>query len=67
MLEDMHIGTLHKGKVPENSFKQTSLSEKIALLKVQLNEAIKVEAYEDAALIRDELESLSKELSNSER
>ena len=67
MLEDMHVGTVHKGKVPENSFKQTSLSEKITLLKAQLNEAIKVEAYEDAALIRDELESLSKELSNSER
>lgn len=62
VLEEMHLGTVHKGKIPEKSMKQTSLSEKISALKAQLAQAIKDEAYEEAALIRDELEMLSNQL-----
>lgn len=61
VLEEMHVGTVHRGKVPEKSMQQISLSEKIKHLKEQLVQAIKDEAYEDAALIRDELELVSKE------
>ena len=65
ILEEMHVGFKHTGKKPEKSFQQISLSETIELLRVKLQKAIAMEAYEDAAHYRDELEIMKNELSKA--
>lgn len=65
ILEEMHVGFEHIGKKPEKSFQQISLSETIGLLRAKLEKAIAMEAYEDAAHYRDELETAKNELSKA--
>lgn len=55
MLENMHKGVRHAGKVPEKALRRRSLVERVAELEAGLAEAIKTERYEDAARLRDEL------------
>lgn len=55
MLDNMHKGTRHAGKVPEKALRRRSLAERVAELETQLGEAIKAERYEDAARLRDGL------------
>ncbi|MGZ0654212.1 UvrB/UvrC motif-containing protein [Coraliomargarita sp. W4R53] len=58
VLEDMHAGTVHKGKVPEVAFtRQTSAAELLGLENA-LQRAIAEEAYEDAAKYRDQIQAL---------
>ena len=58
ILDEMHIGNHHIGKMPVRSMKGICKEEKIKALKDKLSSAIKAEAYEDAALYRDELDAL---------
>ena len=58
VLEDMHVGVDHKGKVPENAVSRLSVSEKLRTLEAALESAIVEEAYEDAAKCRDEIREL---------
>jgi len=55
MLEGMHKGIVHSGKVPQKALERKSLYDKLTQLEVDLSEAIKAERYEDAARCRDEI------------
>ncbi len=61
MLDNMHKGTRHAGKVPEKALRRRSLVERVAELEAQLGEAIKSERYEDAARLRDGLAEARRE------
>ena len=58
ILDEMHIGDKHIGKLPVRCLKTICKEEQIKTLKDKLNSAIKCEAYEDAAQYRDELDAL---------
>ncbi|WP_404422778.1 UvrB/UvrC motif-containing protein [Nibricoccus sp. IMCC34717] len=55
MLENMHKGTSHAGKVPARALDRRALEKRIADLESQLDNAIRAERYEDAARLRDEI------------
>ena len=55
MLENMHKGSTHNGKVPRRALDRRSLSDRLSKLELDLTEAIKSERYEDAARFRDEI------------
>ena len=55
MLDTMHKGTAHTGKVPQKALARKSLSDRLTKLETDLTEAIKSERYEDAARTRDEI------------
>ena len=63
MLENMHKGVRHAGKVPEKALRRRSLVERITELETGLAEAIKTERYEDAARLRDELAQVRRDAS----
>lgn len=55
MLESMHKGTRHVGKVPQRALDRQSLHERLSRLEVDLRDAIQSERYEEAARFRDEI------------
>ena len=55
VLEDMHAGTAHKGKVPTNSLSRQSSQMQLKKLMDSLARAVAEEAYEDAAKFRDQI------------
>ncbi len=55
MLENMHNGTAHSGKVPTRALARKSLYDRLTKLELDLTDAIKSERYEDAARTRDEI------------
>ena len=55
MLDTMHKGTAHTGKVPQKALARKSLYDRLTKLETDLTEAIKSERYEDAARTRDEI------------
>jgi protein arginine kinase activator len=55
MLDSMHKGVVHTGKVPRKALARKSLYDRLTKLETDLNEAIKSERYEDAARTRDEI------------
>lgn len=55
MLETMHKGVTHTGKVPQKALARKSLYDRLTELEVNLDEAVKSERYEDAARYRDEI------------
>ncbi|MDB6094076.1 MAG: UvrB/UvrC protein [Verrucomicrobia bacterium] len=55
MLDTMHKGTAHTGKVPQKALARKSLYDRLTKLELDLTEAIKSERYEDAARTRDEI------------
>jgi len=55
MLENMHSGVAHTGKVPTRALERKSLYDRLTKLELDLTEAIKSERYEDAARTRDEI------------
>jgi protein arginine kinase activator len=55
MLENMHKGVKHVGKVPRKAIDRKSLYDRLTQLEVHLDEAVKSERYEDAARYRDEI------------
>jgi protein arginine kinase activator len=58
ILDEMHLGNQHVGKLPVRCLKGICKEEQINTLKEKLESSIKCEAYEDAALYRDELDAL---------
>jgi len=58
VLESMHKGTLHRGKVPVKAVQRRSTQEQLAELEQEIKEAIEAERYEDAARIRDQINQL---------
>ena len=55
MLDTMHKGVTHTGKVPQRALERKSLYERLTQLESDLDLAIKAERYEDAARYRDEI------------
>ena len=55
MLDGMHKGTVHSGKVPHRAMERKTLYDRLTKLEGDLSEAIKAERYEDAARCRDEI------------
>jgi len=55
MLDTMHKGSSHVGKIPQRAVARKSLYERLTQLETELDQAIKSERYEDAARYRDEL------------
>lgn len=58
MLDNMHKGTAHAGKIPERALERKSIHERIGELEINLDKAVKSELYEDAARYRDEINQL---------
>ena len=58
MLEGMHKGSKHIGKIPKCALERQSFSERLTALETSLHEAIRTERYEDAAKFRDEITQL---------
>ena len=55
MLDGMHKGTRHTGKVPQAALERKSLYDRLTKLELDLTDAIKSERYEEAARFRDEI------------
>ena len=58
VLENMHKGTAHKGKVPEKAILRRTVEEELSELESEIQAAIESERYEDAAVIRDQINQL---------
>lgn len=55
MLDNMHKGTKHVGKIPQKALDRKTLYDRLTQLEGDLDKAIKTERYEDAARFRDEI------------
>jgi len=55
VLDDMHAGTTHKGKVPYVALSRQSSQQQLIDLQQALSRAIADEAYEEAAKFRDQI------------
>jgi protein arginine kinase activator len=58
VLEDMHAGTSHKGKVPTVALSRQSSQLQLKDLQDSLARAIAEEAYEEAATFRDQIKAI---------
>jgi protein arginine kinase activator len=61
LLDGMHAGTRHLGKVPAGSESRIHLEQSIGVLKKKLQDAVEKEDFEEAASLRDELRDLQNE------
>jgi protein arginine kinase activator len=61
MLDGMHKGTNHTGKVPRKAVARKSLYDRLTKLELDLTDAIKSERYEEAARYRDEIAQVRQE------
>lgn len=57
-LEDMHVGSEHKGKVPEVALTRQNSQAQLQSVRDSLARAIAEEAYEEAATFRDQIKAL---------
>jgi protein arginine kinase activator len=55
MLDNMHKGITHTGKVPRRALERKSLYDRLTKLELDLTDAVKSERYEEAARYRDEI------------
>ena len=55
MLENMHKGPVHVGKVPRRALDRKQLHDRLHQLEQELQKAVQTERYEDAARYRDEI------------
>jgi len=60
LLEGMHAGTLHLGKIPPGSESRVRFEKSVEELKKLLLQAIEKEDFEKAAELRDQLKDLEK-------
>jgi protein arginine kinase activator len=58
ILRKIHGSSEHFGKIPSSSSRKTKNKAKLKSLKNELNQLVKKEAFEQAALIRDEIKKL---------
>lgn len=66
VLEDMHVGTSHKGKVPVLALTRQNSQAQLQSLKDALARAILEEAYEEAAKYRDEIKEMEQAVAELE-
>lgn len=65
MLDNMHKGSVHRGKVPRRANERVSRSKCLVDLETSLKTAVEEERYEDAAEIRDKLLQLRESISQT--
>ena len=65
MLERMHSGTEHVGKVPLKVLSRTQKRRQLERISNELQAAVEEERYEDAARLRDEMKELKNEESSA--
>jgi protein arginine kinase activator len=58
LLERVHGARAHVGRVPGTNEADALLSQRLSTLRLQLEQAIRSEAYESAARLRDEIKAL---------
>ena len=58
MLNNMHKGTAHTGKIPERAMERKTLFDRLHKLQSDLQSAIDAERYEEAAKYRDEISQI---------
>src|SRR5690625_1296643 len=58
VLQNMHKGDSHAGKVPKKAAEYRNLRKELAALEEEIQKAIESERYEDAAKIRDQISDL---------
>ena len=58
LLDGMHAGTKHLGKIPSGSASRVKFERSVDTLKTELKDAVEKEDYEKAALVRDKLKEL---------
>ncbi len=58
VLDNMHKGVTHTGKVPQKALERRTLHERLERLEADLADAVKAERYEDAARFRDEIQQV---------
>ncbi|MGE9291161.1 MAG: UvrB/UvrC motif-containing protein [Puniceicoccales bacterium] len=58
ILRKMHKGLHHAGKIPKRRLSPEVIDQRIRLLTEELDQAVRIENYEDAARLRDEVRSL---------
>lgn len=66
LFKGLHGHTRHKGKIPSTSNERTFLKREEDGLKTELENAVKEEEFERAAVIRDKLKDLKVKLDNYE-
>jgi protein arginine kinase activator len=64
MLDGMHKGTVHAGKVPHKALERKNLYDRLTKLETDLSEAVKSEHYEEAAKCRDEINRVKQAVSS---
>ena len=60
LLEGMHKGTVHTGKVPQRALERKTLYDRLTKLELDLTDAVKSERFEDAARYRDEISQVKR-------
>lgn len=65
-LKNMHKGTRHIGKAPAGIKERLDLSQKLEEFEESLREAIALENFEDAAILRDQIKDLKVKLKTAE-
>jgi protein arginine kinase activator len=65
VLTNMHRDCTHRGKIPEKAIKRIDLTKRLGELSVSLADAVKLENYEEAAKVRDEINSLRERIEKS--
>ncbi|NMB34331.1 MAG: hypothetical protein GX992_08955 [Clostridium sp.] len=58
LLKKLHGNMQYNGKIPKRIFSSVKASSEISKLKKQLNDAVKSEEYERAAVLRDQIREL---------
>lgn len=67
LLRRIHASTEHSGKVPGRSSQRVKLKRELKLLRARLDEAIKREEFEQAALLRDRIRAAEQQLAGGGR
>jgi protein arginine kinase activator len=65
LLKAMHKGTRHIGKVPSAFVRTKAIRDRLDELQEELQSAVSSENYEDAARLRDEINSLEDQLATT--
>jgi len=61
LLDGMHAGVRHQGKVPAGSKSRVDFEQSIGLVRKELQEAVEREDFEKAAELRDKLHDMENE------
>ncbi|GFN35595.1 UvrB/UvrC motif-containing protein [Tepidimicrobium xylanilyticum] len=64
LFKGIHGHTKHVGKVPKRANENLAKERKIQSLKAEMEKLVAKEAFEEAAIIRDQIRKLEKELGN---